>query len=65
MKLPTHLILINVNLEDDHLVIGGRDLLKDGSDQLAGTAPGRKEVDDDELSAGSLQLILEVFLQKL
>ena len=40
-------VLIDVHLDEAHVGVGFAELSDNGRDSLAGTAPGREEVDDD------------------
>jgi len=57
------LVLVHVNLEEDHLILEllGH-LLQHGSDHLAGPTPSGKEVHDHQLGTGGGKLCGEVFL---
>ena len=49
--------LVDINLEEDHIVHGLVHLLQVWGNHLAGSAPGCVEVDHHELAASSLQLV--------
>ena len=51
--------LVDINLEEDHVVHGLVHLLQVGRDHLAGAAPGGEEVDHHQLAAGVRQLVVE------
>lgn len=55
------LILVDVHLENDHILVLLRDFLQHGRNQAAWSAPGGEKVDNHQLIAGVAHLLLEVF----
>ena len=49
--------LVDIDLEEDHVIHGLVHLLQVWGDHLAGSAPGCVEVDHHQLAASSLQLV--------